>query len=214
MSKVETTAAVRQAPDDPSDPSKRTQILTGAREVFLAKGYEGASMDTIARAAGVSKGTLYVYFDNKDRLFEALILGERETLAEQLFETGGDTADLGAYLTSVGTRYLDVMAAPEHIASIRMVIGAVEKFPPFGRLFYAAGPSRGIEKLAVVFRAAIAEGRMRDCDPEMAAEHFINLCGAGLLKRLLFDVEREPTAERKRTVSTAAVEVFMRAYGV
>ena len=45
---------------DAPDKDKRRQILNGAREVFLAKGYEGASMDAIAKASGVSKGTLYV----------------------------------------------------------------------------------------------------------------------------------------------------------
>ena len=47
------------------DSSKRRQILDGARKVFMDLGFDGASMGEIARAAGVSKGTLYVYFDDK-----------------------------------------------------------------------------------------------------------------------------------------------------
>ena len=52
--------------------SKRRQILDGACKVFLDLGFDGASMGEIARAAGVSKGTLYVYFADKCRLFEAI----------------------------------------------------------------------------------------------------------------------------------------------
>ncbi len=104
------------------------------------------------------------------------------------------------------------MAEADHIAAIRMVLGAVEKFPAFGQLFYASGPNRGVEKLTVVFSTAIEEGRMRPCDPVMAAEHFINLCGSGLLKRLLFAMERDPSPERKRAVAESAVDVFLRAY--
>ena len=60
--------------------SKRRQILDGARNVFLNLGFDGASMGEIARAAGVSKGTLYVYFADKNRLFEAIV--EQEVLEQ------------------------------------------------------------------------------------------------------------------------------------
>src|SRR5215204_3814952 len=62
------------------DSSKRRQILDGASKVFLDLGFDGASMGEIARAAGVSKGTLYVYFADKNRLFEAIV--EEETLEQ------------------------------------------------------------------------------------------------------------------------------------
>jgi len=55
------------------DTSKRRQILDGARKVFMDLGFDGASMGEIARSAGVSKGTLYVYFADKSRLFEAIV---------------------------------------------------------------------------------------------------------------------------------------------
>jgi AcrR family transcriptional regulator len=52
---------------------KRRQILDGAMHVFLDKGFDAASMSEIARAAGVSKGTLYVYFADKQTLFDAIV---------------------------------------------------------------------------------------------------------------------------------------------
>src|SRR6266496_3792324 len=61
--------------------SKRRQILDGARKVFMDLGFDGASMGEIARSAGVSKGTLYVYFADKNRLFEAIV-------EEEAFEQG------------------------------------------------------------------------------------------------------------------------------
>jgi AcrR family transcriptional regulator len=60
--------------------SKRRQILDGARKVFMELGFDGASMGEIARSAGVSKGTLYVYFADKNRLFEAIV--EEESLEQ------------------------------------------------------------------------------------------------------------------------------------
>jgi AcrR family transcriptional regulator len=65
-----------QPPAD--DGAKRRQIMEGAREILhVDAGFDGASMNDIARAAGVSKGTLYAYFDSKVRLFEALIREDR-----------------------------------------------------------------------------------------------------------------------------------------
>ena len=67
------------------DSAKRRQIIAGARALFLAQGFDGASMDAIARKAGVSKGTLYVYFESKEQLFEAIVEDERGAQAEQIF---------------------------------------------------------------------------------------------------------------------------------
>src|SRR5260370_28338744 len=64
--------AKTSAPAEASDSAKRGQIMDGAREVFLSHGFDAASMGEIASKAGVSKGTLYVYFNGKEQLFEAI----------------------------------------------------------------------------------------------------------------------------------------------
>ena len=72
--------------DDCTESAKRRQILEGARKVFLVEGFDGASMGEIAKVAGVSKGTLYVYFDSKESLFAALTTEEKRGLAEVLLQ--------------------------------------------------------------------------------------------------------------------------------
>ena len=62
------------------DPAKRATILDGAARVFLEKGFDAAGVNDICRAAGVSKSTLYVYFDTKETLFSTLVEHERERL--------------------------------------------------------------------------------------------------------------------------------------
>ena len=79
---IDRTTADPLAEAGPAETDKRRQILDGAREVFLASGFDGASMGAIAKAAGVSKGTLYVYFESKESLFEALTIEEKRSLAE------------------------------------------------------------------------------------------------------------------------------------
>ena len=76
----------RGRPAAGQDPVKRSQIIEGARRVFIDKGFEAASMNDITREAGVSKGTIYVYFANKEELFEALIEEERGTIFKNMYD--------------------------------------------------------------------------------------------------------------------------------
>ena len=78
-------AQLKAVPVTADDSAKRRQIVQGAREIFLAKGFDAASMSDIARTAGVSKGTLYVYFENKEQLFEAIVHEECLAHAEGAF---------------------------------------------------------------------------------------------------------------------------------
>ncbi len=88
-----TTAQERLVEERQEDSAKRRQIMDGARRTFLANGFDAASMNEIARTAGVSKGTIYVYFDNKEELFEAMIEEERCAIFSDLYwalEQGGE----------------------------------------------------------------------------------------------------------------------------
>src|SRR5271156_1800646 len=108
--------------------AKRRQIMEGARTVFLASGFDGASMNDIARIAGVSKGTLYVYFTSKEQLFEALIREERRQQAERLTDFSVDSEDIGHALFNFGCRLIEMMTRPDTLAHVRMVIAASHKF--------------------------------------------------------------------------------------
>src|ERR1700759_4731570 len=85
--------------------SKRRQILEGARKVFLELGFDGASMGEIARAAGVSKGTLYVYFADKSRLFEAIVEEEKLEQSKHHFNFDPDR-DVDTTLPEFGRAYI------------------------------------------------------------------------------------------------------------
>ena len=196
-----------------AESDKRRQILEGARSVFMAAGFDGASMGEIAKAANVSKGTLYVYFDSKEALFEALTLEEKRGLAEVLFRLDADDPDVRSVLTRLGHSYLVAMMRPDHVALVRMVIGATEKFPRFGQAFYEAGPAQGVARLSAYLDTQVAAGRLRKADTELAAKHFLNLCQAGLLTRLLFSAGGPVQAGEIETRVEEAVRVFFAGYG-
>jgi AcrR family transcriptional regulator len=199
--------------EDGTESAKRRQILEGARKVFLARGFDGASMGEIAKVAGVSKGTLYVYFDSKESLFEALTTEEKQGLAEVLFKLDAEDPDVRGVLRKLGLSYLRRMGKPEHISSIRMVMGAAEKFPRLGQAFYEAGPCQGIARLSAYFDRQVEAGRLSIEDTGVAAQHLLDLCVSGMLRRLLFSVGGPPTEDQIQTNVENALRVFFAAYG-
>jgi len=209
MNKVEAISSATVA-----EKNKRRDILDGARRVFRAEGFDGASMDKIAQSAKVSKGTLYVYFRNKEDLFQELVLADRAQAAEQIFAEDDGDDEVGAVLLRLGLRFLTVMTSPQHIALIRMVIGAAEKFPKAGRTFYETGPCYGVEKLAAYLEGEVARGRLRiDEEATMAASHFLNMCHGNAVKAQLFADAPPPGKAEVRRIVESAVRVFLRAYG-
>ena len=193
--------------------AKRRQIMDGARTVFLAAGFDGASMNDVARAAGVSKGTLYAYFNSKDELFEAIIRAEYAQAAERLctFKREGDVREM---LTDFGVRLIGRMAEPTTLALARVVVAAAEKFPNVGRAFYEAGPLYGATRLAAELGALEKAGALKVPDPERAAWQFVDLCQSYVYKRLLFGVVDSLRREDIEAAVNAGVDVFLKAYGV
>src|SRR5438309_6663338 len=122
------------APAD-EDSSKRRQILDGARKLFLDLGFDAASMGEIARAAGVSKGTLYVYFADKNRLFEAIV--EEESLEQGKVAFNFDPArDVTTTLMDFGQAYIQMLCRPGGGSATRTVMAIAERMPEVGRRFY------------------------------------------------------------------------------
>jgi AcrR family transcriptional regulator len=195
------------------DHAKRRAILDGARRVFRANGFDGASMGEIAKAAGVSKATLYVYFDSKVSLFEVLVEADRHETAERLFTLDETDPDVRSVLYRLALSFQETMTRPDHISMTRMVVGAVEKFPTVGRRFFAAGPEHGNRRLAAYLAAQVAAGRLAIDDVDRAAAQFLNLAHGSCAKALLFAAIDRPSEEEFAATAQSAVEVFFAAYG-
>lgn len=197
------------------DPAKRRQIVAGARTVFLDRGFEGASMGEIARCAGVSKGTLYVYFPNKEQLFCAIMEEERRTHLKGLWAIDAD-APVDVALRSFGRLLVGFLLKPQTIAAMRTAMGTAERMPEVGRTFYERGPGATIRVVKDYLEQKIAEGKLEIPDTRMAATQLLDLMHSSLLRPALFGIELEDEAREKRIaeVVDAGVTVFMRAYGV
>ncbi|TBW36655.1 TetR/AcrR family transcriptional regulator [Siculibacillus lacustris] len=192
---------------------KARQILDGARAVFLRDGFDGASMNDIAKVAGVSKGTLYVYFQSKDALFEALVRHDKRQQAEQMCRWQSEGGDIRTVLTRVGRSLLTMMAQPDHIAQVRTVMAVAPKFPQIGRAFYEAGPVFGLRRLSAYLDRQVAEGRLEIADSRKAALVFIQICQSDIHKRLMFCVEEAADPAEIDEAVADAVDIFLKVYG-
>jgi AcrR family transcriptional regulator len=198
---------------DQAESAKRRQIMDGARKVFLAQGFDGASMGEIARAAGVSKGTLYVYFDSKEKLFQVITKVACAAQAEGIFSFDHADHDVAAVLTRIGRGYIKFLSRPGGMSALRTVISIAERMPEIGAEFYDTGPAKGIARLQHYLEAQVAAGILAIDDCEVAAAQLIDACGSTVLRELLFNARPAPSDERIDRLVGTAVRVFMAAYG-
>ena len=196
----------------PTDSDKRRQILKGAQAVFLAQGFDAASMGEIARTAGVSKGTLYVYFDSKEALFQAIAHEQCHAQAERVFSLDHADHDVEGVLTRLGTEFVRFLCRPERVAPVRTIISISERMPEIGRQFYETGPITGMSRVAAYLEAQMAAGLLEIDDTEIAAAQFLESCLATLLKPILFGFGTTPSDERIDRVVRIAVRTFLAAY--
>src|SRR5690606_7547049 len=114
--------ARRGRPAAGQDPVKRKQIIEGARRVFIDMGFDAASMNDITREAGVSKGTIYVYFANKEELFEAIVEDERCAIFQNLYEALESDGDLRGTLLRFGMVLSAKITSEQVVLAQRTVI--------------------------------------------------------------------------------------------
>src|ERR1700682_6206094 len=193
------------------DSSKRRQILDGARKVFMDLGFDGASMNEIARSAGVSKGTLYVYFADKNRLFEAIV--EEEALEHGKvvfnFDPGRDAATT---LREFGRAYIELLCRPGGGSAIRTVMAIAERMPDVGRRYYEHVLEKTINRLASYLEAHVKSKDLAIDDCQLAASQFMMMCQASLFLPFIFQAAPAPSAERIAQVVESATRMFLAGY--
>jgi len=193
---------------------KFDQVLEGARSVFTADGYEGASVDNIARAAGVSKATLYSYFPDKRLLFMEVAKYECGLQIEEADAILSDECDPRTVLGLAAERMVGFFLSDFGQSIFRMCVAESDRFPELGREFFETGPKRFRARMVEYMGGAVAEGRLAIDDLELAADQFAELCKTNLFSEMIFGIRKTTTAEERKRIVDGAVETFMARYGV
>ncbi len=167
---------------------KCAQLLDGAQAVILARGFEGASVDDIAREAGISKATMYRYYPDKAALFAAVMRRDCGRQSETLLCEGAPDAPLPQMLTDFAIRFTQFVLTPTALGTFRNAAAESERFPEIGEAFYASGLDRGRARLAPILAAAAARGEISVEDADLAAHRFFALCLAEVFHKRLFGI--------------------------
>jgi AcrR family transcriptional regulator len=191
---------------------KYDQVLEGARAVFMSDGYEGSSVDAIARAAGVSKATLYSYFTDKRQIFMEVAKAECGLQIEEADAILSDESSPREVLSTAADRMLSFFLSSFGQSIFRMCVAESDRFPELGREFYETGPKLFRGKMVEYLRCAVADGDLVIDDFELAADQFAELCKASLFPELMFGIRRHVTAAEKQRVIDGAVETFLARY--
>ncbi len=169
-------------------------------------------MDAVARAAGVSKQTVYSHFGSKQDLFAAVIEGKVAAYrlsAEDL--SGAD--DVRDALITIGERFVELLFDDEVSAMFRVVIGESVSHPEIARLFHAAGPQRTIDALAACLQEYAGIGELDLDSPGDAAVTYLNLLRGEFHMRRLMNLCPDVSAACRRRHVEARVDQFLRLYG-
>lgn len=192
---------------------KFDQVLEGARQVFMADGFERAGVDNIARVANVSKATLYSYFPDKQLLFMEVA---RQECARQAHEAEQmitpDVRPEEALRIAAG-RLLGFILSEFGQRVFRICVAESDRFPDLGRHFYESGPLVVRTRLTTYFAQAVQKGELNIEDFDLAADQFAELCKADLFPRLVFNIDTDFTKADVSRVIDGAVETFMARYG-
>ncbi len=195
------------------DPAKREQILDGAKRVFIGKGFDASSMNDVAREAGVSKGTIYVYFQNKEDLFADLIERERTRFALSTRDALENRDRVEDALFHFGMTFCQHMMNDDVICSMRSVIGVIDRMPGLARRFFSSESVNVRSILRDYLDAQQRQGTLSIEDTDIASRQLIDMCSGSYFKLRLFgELKQSPPREELDRVIGSAVRVFMAAY--
>jgi AcrR family transcriptional regulator len=168
----------RRAEDRPRE------ICAAALEVFAEKGFAAAKLDDIARRAGVSKGTLYLYFNDKEELFRAVV---RDTVAPniEVIRSALEGAELpfAEIVRSFLPRFVELTELIPVGSVAKMVIGESRNFPELAKVWHDHVASHAIATVAGLIERAQGKGEVRPGDPRLHAFTLMGPMMLGLLWR-------------------------------
>ncbi|GGF55207.1 TetR family transcriptional regulator [Paracoccus acridae] len=190
---------------------KFSQVIRGATAIFLRDGYAGASVDDIARAANVSKATLYSYFPDKSRMFQEAMRAEADRL------DGGFTLDIPDDLHPrqaiplMTARIAEWLADPDRVRLYRIHVAEARRFAALSANFHDRVLHIVHDAIRPYLVRWVQSGQLCIEDTRIAAEQLIALASAGLMDALLRDRQNFPSNSDIQAISQSAAHLFLKA---
>jgi AcrR family transcriptional regulator len=211
---VESTDIVKERADRPSSQRKIAKILAAARTEFFANGFSGASIESIAALAEVSKVTVYNWFSTKENLFAEVVKAECRHMSESLVGENSKTRSLRETLIAVAERMLDSLTKEEKVRFDRVLAAEVDRDPRIGQFFLDNGPRTILQNIVNLLKISQKKGEIQSNDLTSSAEMFVSLVMGRIDLFLRYGENIKLTAAQKRERARKAVDAWMQIHQI
>lgn len=181
-----------------SPPDNRSRILEAALKTFGEKGFYGTTMEDVAAEAGITKGTIYWYFKNKEDLFSGLI--DRYSPLSILVKSTTDLSDLDdeELLTRLGAILYDTLE--EKVDFLRVLFMEAQIFPEQAELIYRQLVSRLLDSFGQYLQQKMGRGEFNEVDPFLATQAFFGTFILHFLTRKIWSPHRSLSFSKEQVV--------------
>lgn len=184
--------------------ARPSELTAAALELFVEKGFAATRLDEIAARAGVSKGTLYLYFESKEELFKAVIregllplLAEGEELVASM---SGPASEL---FKAIVMRWWEMVGEGPIGGIPKLIFAEARNFPEIARFYNDEVIERGKRLLVAVLQRGIDSGEFRRFDPD----DLVHIVFSPLMMRVIWKHSLDCCG-----VHTVPVDVYLREY--
>jgi AcrR family transcriptional regulator len=166
---------------------RREAILAAALDEFSSRGFEAARLDDVARRAGVAKGTIYLYFRDKESLFQELVRAMLTPLVGSIEALGQSELPLAALADQIVELFVREVYETRRKDVVRLMISEGRRFPKLAEFYYREVLSRIIAAVRSLLRRAAARGEVPEGLAEfpqiVAAPGMLAIIWSGLFER-------------------------------
>lgn len=202
--------SVRRVNDARQSP-KELEILKVASDSFLKNGFEGTSINAMARNSGISKESIYRYFSSKQALFEAVIAKELAEYQDKMEFLEDEIAeqDLEDALINTAETILNVINSERTLALRRLIFNEVATYPDVGAFYYDTGPEEAYRHLERIFE----QHRDRtEFDLADLGRYYVGMILHNLMLRRQCGLAAKLDGAEKQALSRKVTRDFLRAF--
>lgn len=189
---------------------RRAKFVAAAEQLFLERGFAGASVNEVVRIAGGSLATLYAEFGTKEELFEAVLSQRAGALFEEGVREPAHVADVAAELRRLAARMQSRILSADSLAIYRLAVAEAPRFPGLRKTVLESGLRGFLAHLSDYFAGLAAGGTLAIGNPALAAEHFLTLVQGQEI--FVAGCGESITAAERRAHVKCAVDAFLKIY--
>jgi TetR/AcrR family transcriptional repressor of mexJK operon len=190
---------------------KELEVLNVASDYFLRHGYQGTSVNAIARDSGISKESIYRYFSSKKELFEAVIAKELAEYQEKLYQIDVEfeSIALDVVLRQVAESILGAVTTDRTLGLRRLIFQEARKSPDIGQYYYEVGPREAYRDLEKIFAHHRSAARL---PPDKLAKYVVGMLLHHAMLLRLCAITKPLTAKQKQNLAAETTTDFLDAF--